>query len=73
MIGSADMRVQLKGVHRVQKRLAGGRIRTYYYAWRGGPRLKGDPGSPEFVVSYQQAHQERRRPTEETLKGLVSE
>ena len=33
MIGSADMCVQLKGVHRVQKRLAGGRIRTYYVAF----------------------------------------
>ena len=31
---------------------------TYYYAWkgRGAPRLKGEPGSPEFIASFHQAH-----------------
>ena len=46
------MRVRLKHIHRVRKRLATGQVQTYYYAWRGGPRLSGEPGSPEFVVSY---------------------
>ena len=36
------MLVELKGIHRVQKRLAGGGVRTYYYAWRGGPRINAD-------------------------------
>jgi integrase len=43
--------VSLKGVHRVR---AKGRI--YHYAWRGGPRLEGEPGSPEFVRSFHEAH-----------------
>src|SRR4051794_10355309 len=73
MTGSAAMRVQLKGIHRVQKRLAGGQVQTYYYAWRGGPRLTGDPGSPDFVISFQKAHEERRRPIEDTLMGLLAE
>ena len=38
--------VALKGVFKVK---AKGRV--YYYAWRGGPRLTGEPGSPEFVSS----------------------
>lgn len=42
--------VDLKGVHRV---ISKGRV--YYYAWRGGPRLVGAPGSPEFLKSYQDA------------------
>ena len=46
------MRVQLKGVHRVKVRLASGALATYYYAWRGGPRLVGEPGSPQFLASY---------------------
>ena len=42
--------VRLKGVFKV-----GAKGRTYYYAWRGGPRLDGEPGSSEFISSYQAA------------------
>jgi hypothetical protein len=42
--------VRLKGVFKVRAK-----GRTYYYAWRGGPRLKGTPGSPEFIASFQEA------------------
>ena len=49
------MRVRLKGINQITKRLADGRTATYYYAWKGGPRLEGDPGSPEFVASYERA------------------
>lgn len=49
------MRVKLKGVNRVSKRLADGSTVTYFYAWKGGPRLEGKPGSPEFVASYNAA------------------
>jgi hypothetical protein len=33
-----------------------------YYAWRGGPRLVGMPGSPEFMASYHAAYRNRREP-----------
>lgn len=49
------MRVRLKGLNKVRKRLADGTFRTYYYAWKGGPALSGEPGSPEFVASYNEA------------------
>lgn len=49
------MRVVLKGVASAKKRLANGSKRTYWYAWRGGPRLDGLPGSPEFIASYNEA------------------
>lgn len=39
--------VVLKGVHRVRSK-----GRDYWYAWRGGPRLAGTPGSKEFLNSY---------------------
>jgi hypothetical protein len=42
-----------------------------YYAWRGGPRLDGEPGSPEFVSSYHLACQVRCRQVEETLKAIL--
>ncbi len=44
------VRVDLKGI---AKASAKGRI--YYYAWRGGPRLRGEPGSPDFMASYNEA------------------
>lgn len=43
------VKVNLKGVHRVKSR---GRV---YYYLRGGPRLQGEPGSPEFLRSYEEA------------------
>jgi integrase len=49
------MRVPLKGINRVAKRLADGRTEVYYYAWKGGPRLRGKYGSPEFHASYNEA------------------
>lgn len=42
--------IEMKGVHRVRVK-----DRTYYYAWRGGPRLEGEPGTPEFLQSFHDA------------------
>ncbi len=67
------MRVQLKGIHRVRWRLASGEIVTYYYAWRGGPRIIGEPGSPEFMQSYNEAVASRRRPAQGLLFTLIAE
>lgn len=49
------MRVRLKGLNSITKRLADGTRRTYYYAWKGGPPLRGQPGTPEFIHSYNEA------------------
>jgi integrase len=49
------MRIRLKGINSKRKRLADGTLRIYYYAWKGGPPLRGEPGTPEFVHSYNEA------------------
>jgi hypothetical protein len=49
------MRVRLKGINSKTRRLADGRLVTYWWAWKGGPPLRGDPGSPEFMASYNEA------------------
>jgi integrase len=49
------MRVRLKGINSKTKRLADGRFVTYWWAWKGGPPLRGEPGSPEFIASYNEA------------------
>jgi len=60
------MRVELKGIHTVKAK-----GNTYYYAWRGGPRLRGKPGSPEFHASYNEAVAELRTPDTGRFKSLV--
>jgi integrase len=65
------MRVRLKGINSVTKRLAGGRSATYWYAWKGGPRLQGDPGTPEFIASYNEAVASKVRPPQGVLLSLT--
>jgi integrase len=55
------------------KVLASGQKVTYYYAWRGGPQLQGEPGSPEFIQSYEKAHRERRSPDSSVLKAIIAD
>jgi integrase len=45
--------------------------RVYWYAWRGGPRLRGEEGSPEFWQSYNEAIQNRRIPEAGRFPSLV--
>jgi integrase len=49
------MRINAKGLHWTVAALADGTTKTYWYAWRGGPRLSGEPGTPEFIASYNAA------------------
>jgi hypothetical protein len=65
------MRVRLKGINSKRKRLADGRVVTYYYAWKGGPPLRGEPGTPEFVASYNAAVAQRVAPPRGVLLALL--
>jgi integrase len=49
------MRINAKGLHWTTVTLADGTKKTYWYAWRGGPRLTGEYRSPEFIASYNAA------------------
>jgi hypothetical protein len=49
------MRVRLRGINSYTATLADGTTKTYWYAWKGGPRLLGEPGTPEFIASYNDA------------------
>ena len=63
--------IRIKGLKQVTKHLASGEVKTYWYAWRGGPLLTGEPGSPEFHASYQAATTKRRECDAETIRWLV--
>ncbi len=65
-----NMKVRLKNINSISKVLADGTKITYYYAWKGGPRLHGEPGSPQFIESYHEAtKKETERP--KNLASLI--
>jgi integrase len=61
------IKVDLKGVVKVRAK-----GRSYRYAWRGGPRLVGEPGTPEFMASYNEAIASRRMPEPGRFRSLVT-
>jgi integrase len=65
------MRVNLKGIHSAHAVLADGTKIIYWYAWRGGPRLRGEPGAPEFIASYNEAVAQRVPTPEGKLQVLI--
>ena len=65
------MRVRLKGINSITKRLADGRLRTYWYAWKGGPSVRGEPGTPEFIASYNDAAARKVAPRDGTLLSVL--
>jgi len=65
------MRVRLRGINSVTKRLADGTRRTYSYAWKGGPSLRGEQGTPEFIASYNEAVARKVVPPRGTLLSLL--
>lgn len=60
------MFVRMKGLAKVKV----GK-RTYWYAWRGGPRVRGEYGTPEFRASYDEAVAERRIADDGRFSALV--
>lgn len=65
------MRIRLKGINSRRKKLASGETVTYWYAWKGGPRLPGKPGDPEFVAAYNEAVARKVQPPKGTLLGVM--
>jgi integrase len=65
------MRIRLKGINSKRKRLADGSIKIYYWAWKGGPPLIGEPGTPEFSASYTKAVTSKMTPPRGRLLSLL--
>lgn len=64
------MRIKLVGIHKVNRRLADGSSVTYFYAWRGGPRINAAPNSRAFGIEY---HRLTRARDDAPGKGNVAE
>lgn len=66
------MRVKLKGLNKVKKTLADGTAITYFYAWKGGPRLPGKPGDAEFMAAYNAAITQKVQPKSGTMQSILN-
>ena len=66
------MRVRLKGLNRVVKKNAEGKTVTYYYAWKGGPRLPGKPGEPEFIAAFNEAIKKKVDMPKGTIQAVLN-
>jgi integrase len=62
------VKIDLKGIAKVRAK-----GHTYYYAWRGGPRLRGEPGTPEFMFSYNEAIEQHRAPDKKRFRYIVTD
>src|SRR5262249_8590461 len=65
------MRVRLKGINSVRKLLADGSVKTYWYAWKGGPALRGQPGTAEFIASFNEAVARKVVPPQGALLSVL--
>lgn len=59
--------LDIKGVHVVKAK-----GRTYVYAWRGGPRLFSEPGTPEFVKELADLVAARTTGDRTKISGLLA-
>lgn len=59
--------VEYKGLHVVK---AKGKV--YVYAWRGGPAIKADLGTPAFHAAYQEAVAAHRAPDTGRVRSVVT-
>jgi integrase len=65
------MRVRLKGINCKRWTLRDGTRFEYWYAWKGGPRLRGKPGDPEFIASYNEAIARKITPPQGVLQNIL--
>lgn len=59
--------IDLKGLHTVKTK-----GNTYYYAWRGGPRVVGEPGTPAFIKAYNEAVESVRIPDDTKFSAVIT-
>jgi integrase len=61
---------EVKGLHRIKDKT--GAVK-YVYAWRGGPRLTADEGTPAFWAQYDAAIRELQLPDQSKFRALVTD
>ena len=65
------MRIKVKGIHWTSAKLADGTKVIYHYAYKGGPRIRGEYGTADFIASYNEAIAQREPTAEGRLQSLI--
>ena len=65
------MRVRLFGLYWSEAKLANGKTKRYYYAWKGGPRINATYGTPDFIREYNDALATRKAAPEGVVFSLI--
>ncbi|MBZ3694038.1 tyrosine-type recombinase/integrase [Phyllobacterium calauticae] len=65
------MRIRLKRLNSRTKRFSNGSEKTYWCAWKGGPSLPGEPGSPEFMAAYNAAVARKVQPPQGVMLSIL--
>jgi hypothetical protein len=66
------VQLQLKHVKVVHRRLADGSFHIHRYHRRTGKKIEGEPGTPEFLRSYEAASRAANRADAGTLACLIA-
>lgn len=64
--------IELVGLHIVKAKRKGKPDKVYVYAWRGGPRVKAELGSPEFTAEYNKAVDSKRIPDKKAFQSVIT-
>lgn len=64
--------VRLKHIKMVRARVADGSTKVFRYHRRTGKRIEGEPGTSEFLRSYEAASRSTIRVDGETLAGMIA-
>ena len=67
------MRLNLVGLHWTRAKLANDKVVTYFYAWKGGPRIRAAYGTQAFIREYNDAIQSRKQPPKGLVFTLIAE
>lgn len=67
------MDVRLVGLHEVKAKLANGETTTYFYAWRGGPRMTSKPGTNAFVQEFVRLTKGRQKKAKDETVGWLAD
>ncbi|MHC2841702.1 tyrosine-type recombinase/integrase [Bradyrhizobium diazoefficiens] len=67
------MRVNLAGLYWTQATLKSGKLVKYYYAWKGGPRIKAEYGTQAFLREFNEQIAARKVPPKGIVFSLVAE
>ena len=67
------MNIEIHGLNQVTKTLSDGTEKTYFYFGKGGPRIEGEPSSPEFLDNLRAIQRARGEKSAKTIADILDQ